>query len=246
MKDKETTARKETDYRNNLVSYQWPWTDVHGRRMSFKAWFWSRKFSILYLVVIWGIVAILGFGSTRNCHSTWQLAFQCEQAIWMIEYKTAFGSFVQSFFTTPFFHNGIDHILFVMLFGIVMPVQSFEVQQGTKLTFGIFMLTYAMIGLFNGWLINFGNLHWPDVPFFVDGFERNWMGGSVGFYGIIGALSYTSRKKWVLMVLVLVFESFNRFVLGINPFIPFIHITSATFGFIQCWIWFRFLKPVLS
>lgn len=243
MSNKKKEDQVKYDYRNNLVPYQWPWKDQFGQHMSFVAWVWSRKFSIVYLMIIWSIVGILDYASTRNCHSTWQLSFQCSQAFWIIEYKTDFWSYFLSFFTTGFFHNGLDHILFVTLFGIAMPVQSFEAQNGSRLTLVIFFITYVMIGFFNGWFIHTGLELWPYEPFFIEGFERNWMGGSVGFYGIIGALSYTSRKKWFLLLMVVAFAAFNRFVLGINPFIPFIHITSAIFGFFQCWLWYRFLRP---
>ncbi|MFY0626511.1 MAG: hypothetical protein JXR07_09460 [Reichenbachiella sp.] len=246
MKSKKTVSEEKYDYRNNLVPYQWPWTDQHGNKMNWKSWLWTRKFSIFYLAVIWGIVGVLGYASTRNCYDSWQLAYQCDQAIWMIEYKTDFLSFFMSFFTTPFFHNGLDHILFVSIFGMMMPVQSFEAQNGSKLTFGIFMLTYVMIGLFNGPLMNYSLEYWPESPLVLEGFERNWMGGSVGFYGIIGAMSYTSKKKWFLILMVVAFAAFNRFVLGINLFIPFIHITSAIFGFSLSWIWFRYIIPRLS
>lgn len=210
--------------------------DEFGQTMNFRDWVWSRKFSIFYVVVIWSIVAVFDFASTRNCEETWQLAFACDQAIWMIKIYTKPLEFVMSWFTAPWFHNGLDHILFVTIFGFLLPVQSFEVQFGTKRTVLIFFTSYILISIFHGVLFNFGLQNWPESQFFAFGFERNWMGGSLGFYSIIGALSYCSRKKWFLIFLTGCFEIFNLFVIDIDIHISFIHLTSCLSGFMICWV----------
>ena len=216
----------------------WPWSHPTGAQYDLRGWLFSRKFSVTYLVIIWIILGVLGFAARRNCDTgPWQIVFQCNWTMWMIEYKTNFWHFLGTSLTTAWFHNDFVHILFVTLFGFLFPVQSFETQHGTKLTVFVYFFTYILIGLFNGSLFNYLVVEWPDVHLFSHAFSRAWMGGSVGIFGIIGGLSYFSGKKWFLYSLVFFFEVFNHFVLGNNVYISFIHITSTTFGWLQCWIW---------
>ena len=224
-----------------MVPYQWPWTDRYGQRMSFGAWLKSRKFSIGYVVVIWAIVGILDFGSTRDCESTWQLAFQCDQAIWMAELYSAPLQFFMSLITAPYFHNGWDHILFVVVFGFMLPIQSFEVQHGSLAAFGIFTLSYIFVTTGLGFFFNIGLDLYPDNHFFQFAFERNWMGGSIGFFAAIGGLSFFSPKPWFLMTLVVGFELFiNQLVINIDPHISLAHITAASSGWLMCLAWTKF------
>lgn len=226
------SSKKHTN--QQLIPYQWFWTNVYGERMGFAEWAKSRPFTILYLIIVWSIIGALGFASTRNCEDTWQLAFACDRAIWMIKMVSEPLNYIMSWFTAPFFHNGLDHVLFVSIFGFLMPVQSFEVQNGTKSTLIIFFVSYIFVGVFFGIFFNVGLAYWPNVEFFSFGFERNWMGGSVGFYALIGALAFTSRKQWFLLLLIGCFEVINLTVIGIDVHISFIHVMSATSGFLTC------------
>lgn len=236
MTDRTPITHKKKHTGEQLIPYQWFWTNVYGERMGFVEWVKSRPFTLVYLAIVWSIIAALGFASTRNCDETWQLAFACDRAIWMVKMVTEPLNYVISWFTAPFFHNGLDHILFVTIFGFMMPVQSFEVQHGTKATAIIFFISYIFVGVFFGAMFNIGIAYWPDVHFFQFGFERNWMGGSVGFYALIGALAYASRKPWVLLGLIAAFETINLAVIGIDVHISLIHVMSATSGFITCMI----------
>lgn len=217
----------------------WPWSHPTGASYnSFWEWLKSRKFSIFYLVAIWIVFAVLGFAARRNCDTgPWQIVLQCNWSMWMAEYKTNFWHFMATSLTAPWFHNDFVHILFVVLFGFLFPVQSFEAQHGTKATMIIYFLSYIFIAIFNGWLFNTLITYWPDVKLFSHGFTRAWMGGSVGIFALIGGLSYLSSKKWFIYCLVFAFELFNHFILGNNIYISFIHVTSTSFGWVICWIW---------
>ncbi|MEO9966149.1 MAG: rhomboid family intramembrane serine protease [Reichenbachiella sp.] len=236
MNNTESAPAQKNHTSKQLIPYQWFWTDVYGQRMGFSDWLKSRPFTLVYLVIAWAIVSALGFASTRNCDETWQLAFACDQAIWMIKMMTEPVSYVLSWFTAPFFHNGLDHILFVTIFGFLLPVQSFEVQHGPKATAIIFFVSYIVVGIFFGSLFNWGIAYWPESEFFQFGFVRNWMGGSVGFYALIGALAYTSQKQWFLLLLVATFEVINLTIIGIDIHISFIHVISLSSGFITCFV----------
>lgn len=222
----------------------WPWKHPSGSSYStFRGWLKSRKFSVFYVATIWVVLALLGFAAKRNCETgPWQIVLQCNWSMWMAEYKTNFWHFMATSFTAPWFHNDIVHILFVTIFGFLFPVQSFEAQHGTRATVSIYFLSYVFIVLFNGWLFNTLVTLWPEERLFSHAFTRGWMGGSVGIFAIIGALSFFSSKKWFMYSLVFAFELFNYFVIGNNIYISFIHITSTSFGWVYCWIWKRLPK----
>ena len=238
-------SRKESADKN---LYLWPRSNPSGGSYSsWSKWFDSRKFSISYILIIWVILAILGFAARRNCDTgPWQIVFQCNWTMWMIEYKTDFWHFMATSLTTAWFHNDFVHILFVTLFGFLFPVQSFEAQHGTRMTVFVFFFSYILIGLFMGSVFNFLIIHFPDVELVSHGFTRAWMGGSVGIFALIGGLSYFSGKKWFLYSLVFVFELCNHFFLGNNVYISFIHIMSGTFGWLQCWAWETLKKYTIS
>ena len=224
----------------------WPWSHPNGGKYgSFRDWFKSRKFSILYLVIAWLVLAFLGFAPKRNCDGvSWQAMFQCDWSMWIGEYKTNFWHFAATSFTAPWFHNDFVHILFVTIFGFLFPVQSFEAQHGTKATVIIYFVSFIFIVLFNGWLFNTLVYYWPDEKLFSHAFTRGWMGGSVGIFALMGGLSYFSGKKWFIYSLIFGFELFNYFVIGNNVYISFIHITSGSFGWLTCWAWQNFPKKI--
>ncbi|MEP2025152.1 MAG: rhomboid family intramembrane serine protease [Reichenbachiella sp.] len=228
--------KKRTRTRDQLIPFQWFWTDEFGEKMGFREWFKSRKFTISYLITIWTIVSVLDFASTLDCTSTWQLAFACDHAIWMGKMITDPLNYVLSWFTAPFFHNSIDHILFVTVIGMMMPVQSFEVQYGSKATAIVFIVSYIWIGVFCGIFFNLGVEIWPEMDFMSFTFKRNWMGGSVGFYGLIGALVYCSRKPWILFSITFCFELLNLFVIKIDPQITFAHANGLFIGYCCVWL----------
>ncbi|PIB37278.1 hypothetical protein BFP72_18615 [Reichenbachiella sp. 5M10] len=233
----EVQEKREEKYNKHWVPYQWPWTDKYGNKMtSMKEWLWSRKFSIVYLIIVWILLGVFGFAARRHCDGPWEIQFMCEMTMWMGHFTERFGHFMMTCFTTAWFHNDIQHILFVMIFGFFFPVQSYEAQHGTWNTIKIYFASYLFIGLYTGSLFNILLYYFPEAEFVTSGFSRTWMGGSVGIFAIIGGLSYHSSKKWFLWSLVFVFEIFNMSVLGNNAHISFIHISCATFGWVYSWV----------
>lgn len=155
----------------------------------------------------------------------------------MAQFEVDFWHFMATSLTTLWFHNDMVHVLFVILFGFLFPVQSFESQHGTLKTMVVYFFTYICIGLFMGSVWNYLIDVFPDNEFIIKGFTRAWMGGSVGVFGLIAALGYYSRKKWFMYSMIFTFEVFNHIVLGNNLYISYIHIMSGTFGWITIWIW---------
>ena len=212
--------------------FVWPWRGVNNIRISLKEMFLARAFSYSYLLVIWGIVFVLGFASTRNCTGTWQLALQCEYAFWVENVTKIPLIFIRNLFTTSLFHNGPDHILFVTIFGVFIIIQSYEVLYGYKESIFMFFLAYVIVGFIFGIFYQTGLAIWPESAFHQFAFERNWMGGSLGFFFMYGALACSSKRPFVLLSIPAVFESVNFFVLDIDPQISLTHITSTSAGYL--------------
>lgn len=197
-------------------------------------------FSILYLSGIWSVVAVVGFGSTLHCTETEELAFICEQAMWLDKFTTSPFEYVISLLTSPFFHNGLEHILYVTIIGFAIIVQSFEVNYGSRaagiMFFGMIALTYTYAAIYN----NLIQAMWPDVDPIVYAFNRNWMGGSVGFFGIFGALLHKSSKPRVGLLIIVGFELLTHLVLGIRWQINLTHLSAALYGFLIWGYWLRY------
>lgn len=219
------------------MPFLWPWKGLHKENLSFSETLKSRTFTFGYLLIIWILVWLLDFGSTRNCGPTWQLQFICDQSVWMNKiYSEPFNYFL-SFFTATFFHNGLDHILFVTVVGFLIIVQAFEVRNGTLPAIIIFFTSMVFICTLMGFLINWGFTHWPEISFFDLGMKRSWMGGSAGAFGVFGALSHNSRQRWITFIIIGIFETINLTFYGINLQISVIHTLCAIYGFTVWGIW---------
>ena len=88
-----------------------------------------------------------------------------------------------------------------------------------------------------GLIMNAGHWIWPDEVLYSHAMQRSWMGGSVGMIGTMGALSHHSRQKWLIPIILIIFEIWNRYENGMNEYITFGHLSSALFGFLV-WGWY--------
>ncbi len=186
----------------------WPWAGESHRRLGMKEWILTRPFSIFYMLTIWVVFAILGLGSTNNCTETWSLEFICGSAIWANKIFTEPLEFMLSWLTGILFTNGIDQIAFVSI-GFLIFVQSYERRMGTKNTIILFFTSTAVVSSVVSMAINWGNAADPSSEVFIEGMTRNWVGGSVGMYAIMGALPHCSRKPMVVLVPLIIFEIWN-------------------------------------
>lgn len=217
--------------------FVWPWRGVNNTRISLREILESRKFSLAYLFVIWSIIGILGFASTVDCESTWQLSLQCEYSYWITYLVDRPLIFFRNLFTTPFLHNGIDHILFVSVLGILVIVQSHEVLFGSKKTAIIFFSSYFTVAPFFAFIYNPGIVMFPDSEFLQHVLGRSWIGGSIGMFQVFGSLATKSKKPIFMLAIPILFEVFNLTVLQIHPQISIMHIMSSFVGFgLSLWL----------
>ncbi|MEP1096600.1 MAG: hypothetical protein ABJG78_15900 [Cyclobacteriaceae bacterium] len=215
---------------NRTFPFVWPWRGANNEQVSLREALASRKFSYLYLLIIWGIVGILDFASTRNCSGTWQLALQCEYAFWIGNLVEAPLIFFRNLFTTMLFHNGVDHIFFVTIVGVLIIIQSYEVRFGSKETFSMFLLAYLIVGTLFGIFYQSGLSIWPKNEFIQFAFERNWMGGSLGFYFLYGAFVGSSKRPLIFLSIPFVFEFLNIYFFNIDLHISLMHTVGAMAG----------------
>ena len=217
--------------KERIFPFVWPWRGVDNQRLSWQNLIKLKSFSISYLIIVWSIIGILGFASTRNCEGSWQLALQCEYAFWVKNFTEAPWVFIRNLFTTLFLHNGLDHILFVSVLGLLLMVQSHEAAFGAKITALIFLSAYLTVGPFFGIFYTVGLDVFPDSEFMKFAFERNWMGGSIGMFQVYGSLATKSRKPWIMLNIPVIFEILNLTVLGIDLHISLMHLMANFMGF---------------
>lgn len=209
----------------------WPWKGINNQNISAKEALLSRKFTIIYMVVIWGIVLTLDFPSSRNCTGTWQLALQCKYMFWVSNLTEAPLVFFRNLFTTPLLHNGIEAIILVTVAGGLITIQSYEALFGTREVTSMFFLAYILVGSFFGVFYSVGFSIWPESGFFQFSLERGWMGGSLGFFYLYGALACVSRRPLIFLSIPVGLEAINFFILGISPHISLMHIGSLVPGY---------------
>ncbi|MBK00343.1 MAG: hypothetical protein CMB48_05235 [Euryarchaeota archaeon] len=219
-----------------LIPIVLPWKNSEGVRLNFLQAYFSRFFTYNFLIIIWLIWYFLGEMSSTNC-ITINEKIGCSAAIWHENIKEPI-QYLTSFFSAPFFYNSSQHIRFTTISFLIF-VQSFEAIVGTKNTILVFFSTIVSIALLGGLVSNFGFFLFPHLEIFSYMLERNWMGASSGFMGIIGSMSHLSKFKFVLPGTVIVFESWNFFINEISFSISITHIFSCLFGY---FFWKQIMK----
>ena len=218
-----------------LFPWSWPWRDSTGKVLKPYQAFLSRKFAYTYLIIIWLIWLTLGRGPEYGCHIAGG-GLYCIGGIWPADIVNAPLHFFSSLLIAPIFHNSNEHIIFVT-FGFLLFVQSFETRLGALRTYFLFMLFTCIAALIMATLMNISDFIWPESELLAEGFSRNWMGGSAGFYGIIGASSHQSKNVWVIPAIAIGFESWNHFLHGISFFTSSAHMISLFCGFFIWGYW---------
>lgn len=221
-------------HKKRMFPFVWPWRGANNEKVTLVELIKLKRFSIIYLVIIWSIYGALGFATTREweCESTWQMSLYCEYALWVKNLIDQPWIFIRNLFTTSFLHNGHDHILFVTILGFLVIVQSFEAVAGWKKTAITFFSAYFTVAPFWASFYTVGVEFYPDSEFMQFAFARNWMGGSLGMFQVYGAMVGISRKPLVMLIIPIVFEAINLSILGIDPHISLMHGTCVILGFL--------------
>ena len=189
----------------------------------------------MYVVIITAVFLKLGFGSTRFCETAAE-QFICANAIWPANLTTDPIQFVLSFLTAPWFHNGLTH--FVLIFVCLLIIcQTAEARIGTRRTMLMFFFGQLAIGTVISIILNVGLAN-SELYWFEDGMTRNWMGGSVGLYFVMGALFAQIQNPRTAVSIYLVVDMLNLFVLqGAGSHTVLAHILAVLAGVTIGWRW---------
>ena len=216
----------------------WPWQDGQGKTMHWREALSSRKFSIVYLLFIGALFAMFGLGS-RHCFTPSE-AFICDFTLWPNNLIDAPHLYVVSLFTSIWFHNSSDHILLVIVL-LVIFLQSAEVRIGTKRAMIALFSVHFLVALIITLYLHLG-LHFNPgdewLDFGLNG--RNYMGGSVGLFGVVGVLFSQIERPVAGALFYSGFEYWNAFIYqGASMYVILGHVTAFTLGFILGQYWLR-------
>ena len=216
----------------------WPWQDGQGTTMKWSDALNSRRFTISYLLLIGILYAILGLGS-RSCSTSAEVII-CNFTLWPYNLTEAPHLYVFSLITSIWFHNSSDHILLVVVV-IVVFLQSAEVRIGTKRAMIALFSVHCLVALIITFYLYIGHHLDPTDAWFDFGLNgRNYMGGSVGLFGVLGVLFSQIKRPFVGASFYFGFEFWNAYIYeGASMYVVLGHVTAFTLGFILGRYWLQ-------
>ena len=197
----------------------------------------SRRFSVIYLLIIALLFALFGLGS-RTCPIPSD-AVICDFVMRPYNLFEAPHVFVFTLFSSFWFHNNPDHILLTAAL-IVVFLQTAEIRIGTKramiAVFGIHALVVVIMTLY----LYAGDYLNPGTDWYEFGLRgRNYMGGSVGLFGVSGVLFSQIKRPIAGALFYFGFEFWNAYIYeGAALYVSMGHVTAFTLGFVlgRCWL----------
>ena len=197
----------------------------------------SRRFSVTYLLIIALLFALFGLGS-RTCPIPSD-AVICDFVMRPYNLFEAPHVFVFTLFSSFWFHNNPDHILLTAAL-IVVFLQTAEIRIGTKramiAVFGIHALVVVIMTLY----LYAGDYLNPGTDWYEFGLRgRNYMGGSVGLFGVSGVLFSQIKRPVAGALFYFGFEFWNAYIYeGAALYVSMGHVTAFTLGFVlgRCWL----------
>ncbi len=151
------------------------------------------------------------------------------------ELTESLWSALRSALPAVFLHHDTVQLLYVssllLLFGVI-----FEVREGSAKAIAVFFGASFAGTLVAGTLLH---LIYPDVlnsPGLASALERGWGGGSVGCFGLIGAMAARARSPWLLLGFFVVME---LCIAGwsLAAFTPVMHFAGLLIGFLIASWW---------
>jgi len=228
----------------------WPWKDGQGRTLKWRDALYSRQFSLSYLSVISLLYVWLGLG-TSSCSTSSEIII-CDFAMWPYNLLEAPHVFLVSVFTSIWFHNSPDHILLVVIV-IVLFLQSAEVRIGRKRAliamFGVQLSAALVMTIY----LYMGTHFHPEDDWYHYGiYGRNYMGGSVGLFGVVGVLFTRIKRPIFGAMCYFAFEYWNAFIYhGASMYVVTGHATAFSLGLLLGIYWLRtdmrnFVSPLIE
>ena len=214
----------------------WPWNDGQGNRMHWRDILNSRRFSASYLLIIALLFALFGLGS-RNCPIPSDTII-CDFVMRPYNLFEAPHIFVFTLFSSIWFHNNPDHILLVIVV-IVVFLQTAEVRIGTKRAMIAMFSVHALVAVIMTLYLHMGHYLNPEVGWYEFGLRgRNYMGGSVGLFGVVGVMFSQIKRPIAGALFYSGFEFWNAYIYqGASMYVVQGHVIAFTLGFILGRYW---------
>lgn len=213
-----------------------PWTDGTGRR--WRGWrhlFRAAPFSLGYLVASWAIFVPI---AEPRGGKYWI----DEEALGHLLYHVPdlgrdFPRAIRSLLTAPWLNHDSLQLIYVtvllLMFGVV-----FESLEGTVRTVVVFFGTTFVSAVGGGALLHVVYPELWDTPLLENAWNRSWSGGSVGCFGLMGALAGRARRPGLLVAVFLLWEAFI-WTVNLRNYTSVFHLTALTAGFMAS----RYMLP---
>ena len=214
----------------------WPWNDGKGNRMHWRDVLKSRRFSVSYLLIIGLLFALFGLGS-RHCPISSD-AIICNFVMRPYNLFEAPHIFVFTLFTSFWFHNSPDHILLTAAL-ILVVLQTAEIRIGAKRAMIAVFSVHALVVVIMTLYLYVGDYLNPDVDWYEFGLRgRNYMGGSIGLFGVGGVLFSQIKRPVVGALFYFGFEFWNAYIYeGAALYVSMGHVAAFAFGFMLGRYW---------
>lgn len=225
------TANRPADCGRSLP---WlPWTDGTGRRRS--GWRDAPVFTPAYIIASW----LLFIPAAERINGKWSID---EEAVGHLLYHVPdlsrdFPLALRSLLTAPWLNHDSLQLIYVtallLIFGLV-----FEVREGTIRLVLVFFGTTFLSAIAGGLVLDAIYPELWDTRMLEKAWERTWSGGSVGCFGVMGAIAGRTRRPFALVLIFLAWEGFLWWV-NLRSYTSVFHITALGAGFVAT----RFLIP---
>ncbi len=213
-----------------------PWGEVPGRPWPSA---WHRvpvraPATVGYLVASWALFLHLGDPGVRG----WWGLDQARYEAFLFEIpdlSRAPLAAAASLVTSPFLNHDHIQLIYVtallVLFGL-----PFEVREGTPRAVLVFAATGLAGALVAGLLLHGIHPLFQGHPVVDHAWERTWSGGSVGAFGLMGALAARARRWWPAFGF-FVFWELNVGAWYLRSYTPAFHLTALVVGFLVARRW---------
>jgi len=144
---------------------------------------------------------------------------------------------VRSLVVAPWLNHDNLQLLYVtallLIFGII-----FEVREGTLTSIVVFFGTTFVSAMVGGAILHAVYPHVWDTWVLENAWERSWSGGSVGGFGLMGAIAGRTRRPGPLLAFFILWEAFLWWV-NLRNYTSVFHLSALAGGFIAT----RYLIP---
>jgi hypothetical protein len=161
--------------------------------------------SLLYVVVTWALFLPLA----HRADGTYTIDLdRVSPFVYRIpELSTDFPRSVRALATAPFLNHDIVQLIYITILVLIHGMR-FERREGARST-ALFFVLGLIAGAFGAGVLL--HLVYPEIttaPMYAYAWDRSWSGGSAGCFAVMGALAARSRRPWLSLGIVVLWDLF--------------------------------------